>query len=251
MKPLGTERGVGFSIRREGKSLAQDDATHADGRRAAIGIEQHVRHLRRLRRSVSIHAAREHALIEVRARAENEQRGHADGGGHPVAPAQTMLAPFPHPSEHGDAKHDVDERAGHEHPLEPEPRRENEPGDRYSHDGAERIAAVPQAEGALGSIVGVALSGLVLLPWLGLKWMLVAGALIDVVLGVAVLARVWKRGEHRLRRRDWVPTAIGVSALVILGASADFNQSVLTSGVYRYGSAKAPQVAGVVVYYHC
>ncbi len=115
-------------------------------------------------------------------------------------------------------------------------------------DHGERAIGLVYGVNTLGSIVGVALSGLVLLPWLGLKWMLVAGALIDVVLGVAVLARVWKRGEHRLRRRDWVPAAIGVSALFILGASADFNQSVLTSGVYRYGSAKAPKVPDVLFY---
>lgn len=115
-------------------------------------------------------------------------------------------------------------------------------------DHGERAIGLVYGVNTLGSIVGVALSGLVLLPWLGLKWMLVAGALIDVALGAAVLARVWKYSERRLRRRDWVPAAIGVSALFILGASANFNQSVLTSGVFRYGSANVPKVPDVLFY---
>ena len=40
-----------------------------------------------------------------------------------------------------------------------------------------------------GSIVGAALAGLVLLPLLGLKWLLVAGASVDIVLGVALARR--------------------------------------------------------------
>ena len=47
----------------------------------------------------------------------------------------------------------------------------------------------------LGSIVGVALAALVLLPLLGLKWMLVAGAAIDVVLGL-LAAGAERRGAR-------------------------------------------------------
>jgi hypothetical protein len=47
------------------------------------------------------------------------------------------------------------------------------------------------AVNTLGSIVGAALAGLLLMPLLGLKWLLVAGALVDVALGLLPLyARV-------------------------------------------------------------
>ena len=39
-----------------------------------------------------------------------------------------------------------------------------------------------------GSIVGAGLAGLVLLPLLGLKWLLIAGASVDIALGIALLA---------------------------------------------------------------
>jgi predicted membrane-bound spermidine synthase len=43
------------------------------------------------------------------------------------------------------------------------------------------------AVNTLGSIVGAALAGLVLMPLVGLKWLLVGGAMVDVALGLALL----------------------------------------------------------------
>ena len=43
-----------------------------------------------------------------------------------------------------------------------------------------------------GSIVGAGLAGLVLMPLLGLKGLLIAGASVDIVLGIALLASEWK-----------------------------------------------------------
>src|SRR4051812_18372488 len=82
----------------------------------------------------------------------------------------------------------------------------------------------------LGSIVGAALAALVLLPALGLKWTIVAGAAIDVCLGVWLLAveRRGARDPYRIRR--WLPPLAATAALVVIGATTRFDQVVLTSG---------------------
>src|SRR4029078_5750410 len=48
---------------------------------------------------------------------------------------------------------------------------------------AERAIGSVYSVNTFGSIVGAGLAGLLLMPLLGLKWLLVAGALIDTVIG--------------------------------------------------------------------
>lgn len=104
----------------------------------------------------------------------------------------------------------------------------------------ERAIGVVYALNTLGSIVGAALAGLVLLPLLGLRTMLVAGALVDMGLGLALLA---EHAGRRVLRPALVATAVVVAAVTW---GARFDRAVLTSGVYRYGRI----AAGVrVVYY--
>ena len=107
--------------------------------------------------------------------------------------------------------------------------------------GGSGEAAIGQvyAVNTLGSIVGVALAALVLLPLVGLKWLLVGGAALDVLLGALLLA-LPESNVGRGARRWWaVPAAAGVLVAVIALAT-DFDRSVLTSGVYRYARARAP-----------
>jgi predicted membrane-bound spermidine synthase len=100
----------------------------------------------------------------------------------------------------------------------------------------------------LGSIVGVALAALVLLPLLGLKWMIVAGAAIDIGLGLWLLAYEERGARAPLLSRRWAPP-LGAAALVlIVGAATHFERAVLTSGVFRYGSAAVPRMP-VMVYF--
>ena len=112
----------------------------------------------------------------------------------------------------------------------------------------ERAVGVVYAVNTLGSIVGVVLAALILLPILGLKWLLIAGAGIDVALGVALLVMDTGRARWWGERRRWAPALAVVALLFIVGARADFNQGVLTSGVFRYGSAKAPRKSDVAFY---
>jgi spermidine synthase len=105
----------------------------------------------------------------------------------------------------------------------------------------ERAVGAVYAINTLGSIVGVALAGLVLMPLLGLKMLLIAGALVDIALGVALLRPTMARV-----RRDRVPIVLGAaiaSVLFVAGISAflRFEPAVLSSGVFRYGRVSRPE----------
>ena len=112
----------------------------------------------------------------------------------------------------------------------------------------ERAIGMVYAVNTFGSIVGVALAALVLLPLLGLKWLLIAGAAIDVALGLTLILWDARQGRRWPKARRWAPAIIGVGLLFVVGARADFDRGVLTSGVFRYGSVRAPRVADMVFY---
>jgi spermidine synthase len=112
----------------------------------------------------------------------------------------------------------------------------------------ERAVGLVYAVNTFGSIVGVILAALVLLPILGLKWLLISGAGVDVALGIALLVMDTGRARWWPERRRWAPVLAVVALLFVVGARADFNRGVLTSGVFRYGSAKAPRQSDVAFY---
>jgi hypothetical protein len=91
----------------------------------------------------------------------------------------------------------------------------------------------------------------VLLPLLGLKGLLIAGASVDIVLGLALLASDWKTiAEARFSWR--VPRIAGVVALaglvVVTAVRSNFDHTLMTSGVYRYGTAQTPGSRQVLYY---
>jgi predicted membrane-bound spermidine synthase len=125
----------------------------------------------------------------------------------------------------------------------------------------ERAVGQVYAVNTLGSIVGAALAGLVLMPLVGLRWLLVIGALLDVALGVWLLHRhgalaesghaadpALSAGRRRAAgatatadARALVPVAlVGTAVLIILAGAIPFDPAVLTSGVYRYGVVADP-----------
>ncbi len=100
----------------------------------------------------------------------------------------------------------------------------------------------------LGSILGVTLAALLFLPLLGLKWMIVAGAAIDVALGVWLLVEE-RRGAHDpYRIRRWLPVAAAALVVGLVGVRTRFDRVVLTSGVFRYGAIRRPSAPDVVFY---
>ena len=98
----------------------------------------------------------------------------------------------------------------------------------------------------LGSIAGVALAGLVLMPVLGLKWLLIAGASIDMALGVYLLTRVPDRAGVRLRTSHMFAATAAVVLAVALFAR--FDQLKLSSGVYRNGRVLTAEHYDVLYY---
>ena len=105
----------------------------------------------------------------------------------------------------------------------------------------ERAIGAVYGWNTLGSIVGVVVAGLALLPWLGLKGLLLVGAALDMAIGVALLRR-GVRQEGR-RRQLWLAAAVG--AVVVLagaGLGIRLDRDLMISGVYRLGKMPEPNV---------
>ncbi|HTE44105.1 MAG TPA: fused MFS/spermidine synthase, partial [Gemmatimonadaceae bacterium] len=100
-----------------------------------------------------------------------------------------------------------------------------------------------------GSIVGAGFAGLVLMPLLGLKWLLIAGASVDLVLGVVLLASDGRQIFTHAKRWPQIVLAAAAAIFVVVTAlRTDFDHTVLTSGVYRYGTVQAPGSRKIVFY---
>jgi spermidine synthase len=94
----------------------------------------------------------------------------------------------------------------------------------------------------LGSIVGVVLAGIVLLPLIGVKAMLVAGASLDMAIGVLLVLRSADRrlGMGWLNFLPPRPLAVGlglatVAVCAVVVGGVELEKRLLVSGVYRHG----------------
>ena len=88
------------------------------------------------------------------------------------------------------------------------------------------------AANTIGSVVGVTLAALLLMPLIGLKALLITGAMIDMALGI------WLLGLSRWRihgRREVILAATACTVLVVAGIAwqARFDRALLSSGVFR------------------
>jgi spermidine synthase len=111
----------------------------------------------------------------------------------------------------------------------------------------ERAIGNVYAANTLGSIVGVVLAGLVLLPLVGLKALLIEGAVLDMALGV-VLLRASAAGSRRRLQLAYL-AAVGMTiAALASNAFNQFDKIVLSSGVYRYGSLPDPTGRHIIFY---
>jgi spermidine synthase len=112
----------------------------------------------------------------------------------------------------------------------------------------ERAIGRVYAVNTLGSIVGAAAAGLVLMPLVGLKWLLVLGALVDIALAVLLLApRADAPDETGHSRGPALPSAslesparaaafATVALVVVIAVFVRFDHTLLSSGVYRHGT---------------
>ena len=72
------------------------------------------------------------------------------------------------------------------------------------------------------------------MPMIGVKGLIVAGGLVDIFAGYVLLAKF--RDRENAQWKSAVPAASALVIVVMLGLT-NFDQSVLSSGVYRFGSA--------------
>jgi spermidine synthase len=101
-------------------------------------------------------------------------------------------------------------------------------------------AAIGQvyAANTLGAIAGVVLAVHVGLPVLGLKGSLIAGALIDVGLGLLLL---------RAAGMTWMPAAGACAVLfVVVALAAELDANKMTAGVFRHGELASSRDATVL-----
>jgi predicted membrane-bound spermidine synthase len=112
----------------------------------------------------------------------------------------------------------------------------------------ERAVGLVYGVNTLGSIVGVALAGLVLMPLIGVKALLVVGALGDMALGVLLLAR--GGGARWMAGTRLAPIAAAASVLVVIGTlwGTRFDKRVLAGGVYRVRALPRAGIDSVVSY---
>jgi predicted membrane-bound spermidine synthase len=109
----------------------------------------------------------------------------------------------------------------------------------YRNGADESAIGEVYAANTAGSIVGVQLAGLVLLPLLGVKFLLVAGAALDVVVGLVLLYVGIPRSSSG-RTRLLAAAAIGSLAVIVAASTVRFDRTLLGSGVYRFGGLPAP-----------
>jgi predicted membrane-bound spermidine synthase len=105
----------------------------------------------------------------------------------------------------------------------------------------ERAVGAVYAWNTLGSIIGVVLGGLVLLPLVGLKPMLMVGAALDMGIGLLLLTRSTPRARYS--KRLALATAFGsIAILAFVGTGIRLDEHLLASGVYRSGVIMKPEL---------
>jgi len=98
-----------------------------------------------------------------------------------------------------------------------------------------------------GSIVGVVLGALVLMPLVGLKALLATGALLDMAVGAAILF-VARTARPAALRPFLAAVSLWVVALGFTALSPAFDRRLLASGVYRMGVLPAPGTREILYY---
>ena len=95
------------------------------------------------------------------------------------------------------------------------------------------------AANTIGSVTGAGIAALAVLPWLGVKGLLMAGAALDVLLGLLLLERSirWVGGRLRLVGTTAIATAV---LFVSVGLAVRLDAVVMGSGVFRRGQLPGP-----------
>ena len=98
-----------------------------------------------------------------------------------------------------------------------------------------------------GSIIGVIVAALVLMPIIGLKALLASGALLDIAIGAIILGVV-ARARPELRRTAFAAVGAWAVVAIVAALTPGFDQHLLLSGVYRFGSVPSRASREVLFY---
>ncbi|MBX3131786.1 MAG: hypothetical protein KF689_00195 [Gemmatimonadaceae bacterium] len=111
----------------------------------------------------------------------------------------------------------------------------------------ERSIGAVYAWNTLGSIIGVAAAGLLLLPAIGVRGTVLLGGGLDLAIGCWLLwtASPARRGGLRTAR---LATAAAAAVLIATALAPGFDPSVLSSGVFRYGDVPAAGSRNILFY---
>ena len=111
----------------------------------------------------------------------------------------------------------------------------------------ERAIGAVYGWNTLGAIVGVIVGGLVLLPLVGLKLMLITGASLDMLIGLLLL---WRARPLRTRRgRLSLAGSLAFGGVIILVAGrTPLEANLLASGVFRNGVILKPKDRDMLFY---
>jgi len=102
--------------------------------------------------------------------------------------------------------------------------------------GEQSIGSI-YAANTVGAIIGVVLSVHVLISLIGVKGLIVAGAALDIVLGIVLLGMFTRQHDKPLLGRA---VAIGPAAILIAVFGINLDPGKMASGVYRHGRVELP-----------
>lgn len=110
--------------------------------------------------------------------------------------------------------------------------------------GGEASIGRVYAANTLGAIAGVLFAVHIGLPQLGVRNLIVFGAILDIVLGLVLLSRM--SGDRRRSLQVAAITSVAALALVLLAFNPD--PKLLASGVYRFGDTDTLATAKMLYY---
>jgi predicted membrane-bound spermidine synthase len=101
--------------------------------------------------------------------------------------------------------------------------------------GGEKSIGAVYGANTVGSIAGVALAGLVILPLAGVRNLIIGGAVLDMAIGVTLLI-VAARAANRGSVIAYGSAVLVVGAVLVISVMPRVDREVLSAGVFRYGS---------------
>jgi hypothetical protein len=116
----------------------------------------------------------------------------------------------------------------------------------YSRGRGESDIGAVYGWNTLGGIAGTALGGLILMPLIGLKNLLVAGAAVDIALGLALTGILLRRRELPEPRAAAGLATVSVIAVIAALTLFDLDVTRMASGVFRNGRPRISEGSEVI-----